>query len=247
MSNNTFQSRHSGADIEKILTSVGEKISYDDIVDDYQGGGNQKVASAESVSRLYKWSKQFDDQEWLSNLFKSIEGFDIFTEDDRQLMSRLKRGFVGTYQDAVERQSNVSTLDLVGGEISLLKNKSGVQSLEYYDIVKKTWVQCKWTPEATQAKQSEVSGGDKVVYQFDRYNIQTVKLLVRSETANDICIVEVLMGVKNGNTYWTTSGYVGSNADLLKVKRMYLEGDVAKLEMNLASGSTTTVHVLAEF
>lgn len=244
---NKFLSRFSGSEIDKILTSVNEKLSFNDIVDDYSGGGNQKVASAESVRKIHEWSKQFDDPEWLEELFMTIQGSDVFKSEDRTLLERLKRGFVGVFQDVVERQANIVALDLKGGEVSLLKNKSGVQSLEYYDIVKREWIGCKWTKDNKQSDQIELTGGSKVVYQFDRFNIKTVKLLVRSETANDICAVEITACVKGGNTYWSTSGYVGSNANLVKVNRMYMEGDTAKLEMSLASGSTTTVYKLAEF
>lgn len=247
MTMNKFMSRYSGTEIDKILSSVNEKLSFNDIVDDYSGGGNQKVASAESVRKLQVWSKQFEDPEWLTELLKSIDGFEVFSEDDKTSLDDLKHGFIGTYQDAVERQSRISDLSLLGGEVSLLKNKSGVQSLEYYDSIKRLWSQCKWTKDEKQSEQIEVSGGSKLVYQFERFNISTVKLLIRTETANDICVIELIGCIKNGNTFWTTSGYVGSNPQLIKVNRMYLDGDLAKLEMSLPAGSTTTVYKLAEF
>lgn len=244
---NKFASRYSGSEIDKILSSVNEKLSFNDIVDDYTGGGAQKVASADSVRKLYEWSLKFDDQEWLKELLDRIEGFQIFDVKDKETLTELKRGFVGTFQDVVERQSRISELDLKGGEVSLLKNKSGVQSLEYYDPLKRMWVPCKWVKENIQSEQVEISAGSKIVYQFERFNIKTIKLLVRTETANDICIVEVIGCVKNGNTFWSTSGYVGSNAQLITVNRMYLDGDLAKLEMSLPAGSTTTVYKIAEF
>ncbi|AXF41437.1 hypothetical protein SHAb15599_00073 [Acinetobacter phage SH-Ab 15599] len=243
---NSFLSRYTGAEIDKILASVAGKISLDDIVADGLGGGADKVASADSVKYLYDWKLKFDDPEWLKTLFETIDGSVIFSEDDKIALDKLKRGFVGTFQDTTERSSNVPSAGLKGNEVSLLKNKGGVQSLEYYDGVLKQWIPCKWTKDAKQADIAELTGGNKMVYSFNRFEYNTVKLLIRAETSNDICNVEFTGCVKGANTYWTTQGYIGNNFDLVKVNRMYVEGDTVKVEVTIGSGTTITVYKLAE-
>ena len=244
---NKYQSRYSGSEIEKILESVNAKISFDDIVDDYSGGVGHKVASAESVKKIKTWSDNFNNPEWVKELFSTIPDSELYTESDKDALEALKRGFLGTFQDTVQRSTNLDAKTLLGGETTLLLNRNGVQSFEYYDATTQKWFPCKWTKDAVGTPQVEVSNGNKVVYQFNRYAAQAFKLLVRSETVSDVIMFEIMGTVKGGSTYVTTSGYIGSSPQLASISRFYIDGDLVKLELNLAAGSTTTIYKLAEF
>lgn len=244
---NKYQSRYSGTEIERILESVNAKISFDDIVDDYSGGVGHKVASAESVKKIKTWTDNFNNPEWVKNLFSTIPDSELYTDSDKEALEALKRGFLGTFQDAVQRSTSLGAKEFIGGETTLLINKNGVQSFEYYDATTRKWLPCKWTKDAAGTPQVEISNGKKVVYQFNRYSAKSFRLLVRSETVSDVIIFEVTGVVKGTDTYVSTSGFIGSSPQLASLSRFYVDGDLAKLELNLAAGSTTTIYKLAEF
>ena len=76
------------------MESVNAKISFDDIVDDYSGGVGHKVASAESVKKIKTWSDNFNNPEWVKELFSTIPDSELYTES-RSPETGLSRNFSG--------------------------------------------------------------------------------------------------------------------------------------------------------
>lgn len=242
-----YTSRYSGTEIDEILASVAGKISFDDIAPSCEGGFD-KVASAESVRTLCVWKTQFDDPQFIEQLFLTINRSVIFTTDHLAILERLDRGYQGSFSDYIERQENVLTTDFVGGEISLiLDNGAGLQSLEYWDAVTRTWKPAQWNGSLKGPDQNESSGGLKLVLKFNRFQANCVKFLIRSETNSDICVCEFTGVVKGSNTFWNVQGQIGTNPELVRVNRMYIDGDFVKVEVFLSGGSKTNFYKLAEF
>lgn len=242
-----FQSRYSGEEIDRILQEVEGKISFEDIVDDYSGG-TDKVASAESVRLIKLWMNQFDDPEWLKNLFLTIPGSSIFTLDDREVLERLKNGFQGTYDDDTDRAVNLITTDFIGGEVSLLLNANGgIQSLDYWDDLTDSWIPCNFSKSMYSDDIDVTTGGTHVVLQVNRFQVNTIKFIMRTQTAVDICTIEVTGVVFGNDTFWTSQGYIGTNQELITLNRFYIDGDFAKFEFQLPSNSKTNFYKVAEF
>lgn len=75
-----YRSLYSGQQIDNLLSSVSSKIDQTYIVNDFQTGGIDKVASAELVKTIWIDLQQFDDPNYITSLILSVPDNNLFTD-----------------------------------------------------------------------------------------------------------------------------------------------------------------------
>lgn len=121
------------AEIERLLLSISDKLTATEIVYDYTAGGEEgKVAAASAVKNMWLKLNEMVTGEGLKNAINAAEDSNVFTDADKEALSRQSYKFVGSPADILARD-DIDTTKFTGGELILLqKNISGNPELQYW-------------------------------------------------------------------------------------------------------------------
>ena len=233
-----YRSRFSGQQIDALLASVTNKLDIGFIIDNYTGGA-ELVASAESVKRIYLDLQQFNDPNYIKGLITSIPDALIFTRSDKNKLDRLAGFFQGSFPTSTERNSSVTTVGFHGGELTfLIDDGTGVQELSYWDNATLGWKKSVFVASMNSDIITNTLATTKVLIQIDKTKFQTLKYLIRTESASQVFGFELNILLKNSDVFWTTSASLGNNAALMSISSVTT--DSGFIYVNCLVGANTT-------
>lgn len=121
------------AEIERLLLSISEKTSPEDIVYDYaEGGATGKVAAASAVKNMWLKLNEMVTGEGLKAAINAAEDSNVFTDKYKSILDRESFKFIGSPADLLARD-DIDTTNFDGGEVILLqKNASGNPEFQYW-------------------------------------------------------------------------------------------------------------------
>lgn len=133
MSTPAFRFSLTGAEIERLLLSIQERLSNDDIVYDYTLGGAQgKVAAAEAVKEMWLKLNTMVTGQGLVDAINDAPDSNVFTDYYKGILDRENWKFIGSPADIIARDDIVTT-GFTGGEVILLqKNDAGNPEFQYW-------------------------------------------------------------------------------------------------------------------
>lgn len=133
MSNKSYRFSLSAPEIERLLLSINERLSDEDIVYEYALGGEEgKVAAASAVKAMWLKINEMVTGEGLKDAINAAEDSNVFTDHYKGILDRESWKFIGSPADRIARD-DIDTSRFVGGEVILLqKNDAGNPEFQYW-------------------------------------------------------------------------------------------------------------------
>lgn len=207
-----YKSVFDGVTIEELLNSIKTKIDISYIVNNFNGG-TELIASAELAKILYNKLDQFNDPNYIQQLFLTIPNSTIFTPQMLEQLNRLGSTFVGSYANPEDRNISVATTNFKGGEITFLLNDgNGQQELSYWDAIDLKWKKSIWTPSPIIPQKSVPTAGNTVVYSISDTTKTYGKYVVVAKTSTDVYSIELsyTRRASGADIIWTVQNEMGS-------------------------------------
>lgn len=120
-------------EIERLLLSIQDRLSDDDIVYDYTLGGERgKVAAASAVKDMWLKLNTMVTGQGLKDAINNAGDSNVFTDEYKSILDRENWKFIGSPADIIARDDIVTT-SFTGGEVILLqKNDAGNPEFQYW-------------------------------------------------------------------------------------------------------------------
>lgn len=132
-SNPSYRFSMTAAEIERLLLSISEKISPENIVYDYTAGGEEGfVAAASAVKNMWLRLNEMVTGEGLKAAINAADDSNVFTDHYKSILDRESFMFIGSPADILARD-DIDTTNFKGGEVILLqKNSAGNPEFQYW-------------------------------------------------------------------------------------------------------------------
>lgn len=135
MSTSPYRLSLTAAQLEELLLSIGDKLSVNNIQYTYNYTGPDdplKVAAASAVRNMWIRLNEMVTGEGLKAAINAADDSNVFTDADKEKLSRDFFKFVGSPADSLARDE-INTSSFEGGEVILLqKNSAGNPEFQYW-------------------------------------------------------------------------------------------------------------------
>lgn len=242
-----YRSSYTGAEIQRLLSSISSKLDSTVIRNDFTGG-TDVVASAELAKILNDQFQQFLDPNFFRDLVASIPDNNLFTDADKaKLESVDNTTYKGVFLTPTDRNTNLPTTGFTGKEVTfLLDDGSGLQSWDYWDTATNTWKKAKLVSTDEIENITFPTVGTGTLSTFDRTEKRAGKYLIYATKGLDFQAYEFLAGTNGTDTYISAFGEVG-NAQLFNVAANISGNNVNITVTTLTTSVTVSARRVNEF
>ncbi|AUR97733.1 hypothetical protein NVP1244A_031 [Vibrio phage 1.244.A._10N.261.54.C3] len=204
--NKKFRSALTGAEMEKLLRSIPDKMNNDAITQDTESTDTSSVLSAAVANALFKKLVGRTEGTGVKEMLDKAPNVHALTDDILNKIESLKLVFIGS-MGATERDA-LDTTEFKGGEVLLLLNSENTSGhIQHWDRTADTWVTAN-TLEGLYNAITSVSSGESVIQTFNKEQYRTATFTVSARAAGFFHVSHFTLGWENLDTFISEYGSV---------------------------------------
>ena len=247
-----YRSLFTGIEIDRILASVQNKIDVNYIVNDFTTGGERRVASAELAKILRAEIDIIRDPNFFAGIISQIQGFNVFTDDQKIKLEQLSTDFVGSFPNATARDEAVNVVGMKGGEFAFLDSDGrGYQEISYWHPQSLSWRKANLYDLGDMPDQTFVATGKHIVFSFNKTEREFVKIFMLAKQSlggvDTFTTQAVTMGYVFGDVWFELTDQISNSLNpMLSNFDFTVEGDFVRMTLTLPPSTTVSIRKVFE-
>lgn len=201
-----YRSGYTGREIDEILASVKNKLDASSIVNDFEQGGADLVASAELAKILHQDVVRLQDPNYFHEILSQIPDFNMFTDEYKNKLDGIDDRFKGIFLNAADRDANLETINFIGGELTFLLDDGSESKLNEWSIwnnLQSRWIKANFVDLGTVPALDITAPGNYELMNADAIKNNTWKICVTYMNVNALYSTEMSIFVHGADVVFT--------------------------------------------
>ncbi|QZI90489.1 hypothetical protein MYOV003v1_p0165 [Vibrio phage 207E48.1] len=222
-----FRFSLNGAEIEKLLKSVSDKMNADAITQDLKSTSISAVLSAAVTNEQLKLLRERTESTGVKKMLDSAPDVNTLTDELLNKINSLELVFIGSMSET--RRDALDTSLFRGGEVILLLNNSDPSGkLQYWDRTSTSWKTAS-TLDGHRHAVTALTASDNVIQTFNKDDYRTATFTVSARTAGKYHVCHYTLGWEANSTIISSYGEIWNDVELFSLTTNVASGVEVKV------------------